>query len=107
MRPHVLHPRCPTYPCRRDVDRRDDLSLIGLGAVSQRPEGGAGIHGAVSVRGATISPYCMDCHCGIAGHGSDAIVPTGHPCDQPGLLAGDCDREVDPGRTVGILDSPP
>ena len=107
MMRHVFCPGCPTHPCRRELGRGDDFSLLGFGALSQGPEGGAGIHGAVSICRAQIQTRRLGCHGDTTGHRSDVVVPSWHRYYEPSLVAGNREREADASRPVVVPDSPP
>lgn len=83
---------------------RDDVPLPGLGAVGQESESGAGVHGAVSIRGAAVSPTCLGSHGDTGKHRPDAVVTTWHPYDGPRLMAGDRDGEAGSGESLAVPD---
>ena len=86
MRRHVFDFGRPAYPCCGELGRGDDISFPCPRSIGQGPEGGAGIHGAVSIRGTPIQAGRLGCHGDTPGHRPNVVGATWYPRDGACLL---------------------
>ena len=107
MRRYVLHARDSPHSCSCELGRGDDFSLSGLGTLGEEAQGGAGIHGAVSVCRATVSPRRLDRDGDPVDDRADVTLTPWPQCDGTGLVAGNRDRETDVGRLVVVPNPSP
>ncbi len=99
---YVFHASYLTHSRCGQLGRRHDISVIGLGAFSEKPESCTGIHGAVSVCRAPLSPHRLGSHGDTRDDRSDAAVVSRRRCHESFLLVGNRHGEADAGRPVAV-----